>query len=173
MNPILVTGFYDPNDPTHGDGLGQWIAKTWKAAYGIDITTTVYDRDVLSLIPATGPCPPLIGFSFGGWKVVEVCKSLGVRSVGKVALVDPVWEPNPQPQFAGFTLPDNVLSAFCVWRGYNNQQRIYSGPILKAKCPFVNQKRNPTPGQHSEAEEHGEYIRTPAAKLVVDWVRAA
>lgn len=184
MTPILVTGDYG-NDPTKGKGLGDWIKAQWKLHYGLDIITSVYDRDVLSLIPSTGPVPTLIGFSWGFSKVVQVCYALLARGqiVPRVISIDGVPRsslgsvghplPDPRPAFIGFDLPSNVLSAYCIWRGYDNQRSLYSGPIRSAKCPFLNQKYNPTPGQPNEASEHGEYCRVPAAKLVVDWVRAA
>lgn len=179
MTPILITGLYDSSDPTHGQGLGDWIRQQWKQKYGQDIVTSVWDRDVMAIIPA-GPVPPLIGFSWGFSKALQVARQLWVagRTVPLLVSIDGVPKhsligdlPDPLPNFKGFDLPDGVLKAACIWRGYNNQHGIFSGPIRSAKCPFINQKYNPTPGQHSEAEEHGEYCRAPAAKLVVDWLR--
>ncbi len=172
---IFVTGWYQTNDVSKGDNLNAYLKKYWHDKYNIDLLMSVYDRDaeIRSLIPATGPVV-FVGHSFGFDKVVEVARSISPRPC-KLVEIDGVPRANPQPNYAGFTLSDNVTWSWCIYRttrsnGKDPITNYFSGPIKAAKWPFKNERYVPryvAPENGGEAGEHGQAVWDGSAAAAV------
>ncbi len=161
---LFISGYYATNDVTKGDSLNSYLKKYWHDKYGIDLLMSVYDRDaeIRSLIPPTGPVV-LVGHSFGFDKVVEVARSISPRTV-KLVEIDGVPRANPQPNYAGFTLSDNVVWSWCIYRttrsdGKTPISNYFSGPIRASKWPYKNVLYVPrfvADENGGQAAEHGQ-----------------
>ncbi len=151
------------------DGLIQAVNNYWRPRLGATakLYITVYDHsDVKGEIDAQFPTGDLriVGFSHGGWRAIEVAKGYASpttgppRKIQRIVLLDPVPFPAPsKPGYVGFDLPDNVVGAWCTWRGYADQKTIFSGPIKSGKCEYDNYKYNPK-ANTDEAARHGEKV---------------
>lgn len=125
---------------------------------------TRWDHNVAKEIQDSFPNQDLIicGFSFGGSKAVEVCKTLG-RPVKKLILIDPVNHLNGNVKnTTGFSISSNIVEAECYYRIATSMPwSSYISNVLVPPNSFSTTKIQNfiyTPKSKDPWAAHGEYV---------------